>query len=62
MGYITAESCGVMMLHCFQEKHCYFFFLSKQIYHIVYLQFECNLWIKNIYPGCGVFSTSAHSL
>lgn len=21
MGYITAKSCGVMMLHCFQEKH-----------------------------------------
>lgn len=44
------------------RKALLFFFLSKQIYHIVYLQFECNLWIKNIYPGCGVFSTSAHSL
>lgn len=55
MGSITAKSYRVMMLYCFQEKHhVEKKKKDKKIYHIVYLQFECNLWINNIYPGCGV--------
>lgn len=56
IGSITAKSYRVMMLYCFQEKHHVKKkkTKNKKIYHIVYLQSECNLWINNICPGCGV--------